>query len=198
VTSVANDHLFMNPSASAVPWGDVPAWVALGLTVLGMLVGGLWAMRSDRRTRHAEEGAEEARAGAASLEVSLQSIAETLAAIEAARRADRTAAAEPQDAVSIRVGNAVAPANGVPRFNLEYVRGRAYRLRNVGGMTATGVTIDPTRLPIVANRLPRDVTLEPFRSTETFILQGAMQAPLPAEILVRCNELNEAVVLPIP
>lgn len=164
--------------------GSIPAWGALLISAVAVVQS--W--RANRRAR-------EARAGNDSLETSLQRIADTF--VESHQRTE-------QDLLKRRTTEFSHSRfderrrTAVPEFNLEFVRGHAYRIRNVGLGIATGVTVLRDKLPAVANRLPANVTLNPFESTETFILQGAMQAPLPGEISIVCNEVPEPVLLQIP
>lgn len=141
-------------------WGDAPAWVAILISVLV----GLWTWWSDRKRR-------QDRAGFASVEESLQRIAESMS--------EQTAGAPP--AVD---------------FAIEYRSGSTYALRNVGTLTATGVTIDPASLQI-ARRLPDGITLKPMQSHE-FLAIGAWGAPVPGEVTVSCNEWPQPRQLPMP
>jgi hypothetical protein len=165
---------------------------------LGGIAGAYIARLARRDARAAEQSAAEARAGADSLEVSTQRMADSLQALIQMEERRWRRFQQFSDLGSPGHDPADDQRNLRPSFSLEYVRGHAYRLRNTGPVAATGVTISPEGLPLVADRLPRDVDLDAFRSTEMFILQGAMQAPLPGEVVVTCNELDSPAVLPIP
>jgi hypothetical protein len=200
-------HLLLFATCAADS-GSVTDWLPGVLGVVGALtgVGGVLVSVLARRDAAASaRAAEEARAGADSLEVSVQRIADTLADQNERQHQRGEAMRHLEPGFTVTSGrkrpidvNDLPTDGPLPAFNLEFVRGHAYRLRNTGAIAATGVSVSPEGLPVVANRLPRDVVIEPFRSTETFILQGAMGAPLPGEIAVTCNELSNPVVIPIP
>jgi hypothetical protein len=79
------------------------------------------------------------------------------------------------------------------------VSGHAYRLRNVGVVRANGVTVTLEQFPqALTRRLPSGVDLAPFASTDSFVIQGSMQAPAPGEVLVTCDQLSEPVRVPLP
>lgn len=156
----------------------VDAW-ALTLSIvvaIGSTAGGFW---NAHQARKALSAAEEARAGADSLEVSLQRIAEIMSRREPAA-ARGSAAAEPTVA-----------------FNIEYVRGALYRLRNLGPSTATNVAIEVPPTGVI-NRMPESPTvLPPFGSVQFFVAPSFAH-PVPGEITVTCDELDGPIVVPMP
>lgn len=158
-------------------WGDVPAWVAVAIS----LVAAVHSWLSGRR-------AAQASAGAASLEVSLQRIADSLAA--ASRQStDRPAGGRDTEASSA--------AN--PSFNVEFVTGHSYRLRNVGPQEVTNVAVSVGDFPVeLARRLPAGVDLPPMGSTDSFVIQGSWQSPAPGEVSVACDQLAQPLTVPLP
>lgn len=86
---------------------------------------------------------------------------------------------------------------GEPAFTVEYVRGRAYRLRNVSLRHLSDVTVSTPGFDL-AHGLPTGIALAPFESSERFVIQGALQMPAPGEVRVICAELDEPVVVPLP
>lgn len=161
-------------------WGDVPAWVAVVVSLVAMARA--WA---------AERRAREATAGAASVEVSLERIADLLE-----RRAPDGEAVAPR---SLRAGAPQARrlARG-PEFTVELLQAGTYRLRNVGDTVATGLTVS-RELPggSVAD-LSGSERLPPLASTEPFRVARSWRSPAPAELLVRCEQLPGGVSVPLP
>lgn len=164
-------------------WGDVPAWVAIGVSLAAS--GQSW--RAERRAR-------EATAGAASLEVSLQRIADALDRSWAAAPPRSSAAASSQWRVS--ASESAAP---LPEFGVEFVSGHAYRLRNVSTVRATGVTVTIEQSPAgMARELPAKLDLPPLASTGPFLIIGSRRSQTPGEVLVTCDQLSEPVRVPLP
>lgn len=175
-------------------WGDVPAWAAIAVSLVAL--GRSW--QAERRAR-------EATAGAASLEVSLQRIADALDRTRVTEhRSSATAASEPRgsavrSAASKPRGSAVGSAAPLPEFNIEFVTGHRYRLRNVSTVRATGVTVTVEQFPAGRTRdLPNDVELAPLASAGSFLIEASAQTRTPAEVLVTCDQLPEPVRVPLP
>jgi hypothetical protein len=168
-------------------WGDVPAWLALVVSLIA--IGRSW--RAERRAR-------EATAGAASLEVSLQRIADALdrSRVNTPQHGSSVASAQPETRAPRSPAGGSAPP--LPEFNVEFVSGHAYRLRNVSTMRATGVTVTLEHARGVTRNLPADAELPPLASTGPFLIQGSLQAPAPGEVLVTCDQLPEPVRVPLP
>lgn len=164
-------------------WGDVPAWVAIVLSAVSMLQ----AWRARRQAR-------EATAGAASLEVSLQRIADALerSALGRQPRSKAAATAEPP-------AEGLESAAPLPEFTVEFVSGHTYRLRNVSTVRATGVRVTVEGHPEGFTRgLPANVELAPLASTDPFLITGSWQTGVPGEVLVACDQLPEPVRAPLP
>jgi hypothetical protein len=152
-------------------WGDVPAWVAIAISI----AAGLRAWWAGRRAR-------EAMAGTASLEVSLQRIADIM-----------------QKGQTLRVHAEALSAPPRPAFTVEFVSDHSYRLRNVGDSLATGVTLNLPDFPAGSTRaLPDDVELPPLASTALFVIRGAWGDPVPGDVTVECDQLTEPVRVPLP
>ncbi|MEO8851067.1 MAG: hypothetical protein ABI360_04985 [Allobranchiibius sp.] len=159
-------------------WGDVPAWVAIAISI----VAGTYSWWSSRK-------AAQASAGAASLEVSLQRIADSLAA--SAARPPATNTADKRSAELSSAGN--------PSFNIEFVAGHSYRLRNVGSEEATNVTVTVGAFPVGRTRgLPTGVDLAPMASTDTFVIRGSWQSPAPGEVTVTCEQIAQPLKVLLP
>lgn len=152
-------------------WGDVPAWVAVVIS----LVATARAWAADRRAR-------EATAGAASVEVSLDRIADLL---------------ERQQSRRDQVGTRSLPAAG-PEFTAELLQGGRYRLRNVGAEVATGLTVSVDHPDRLVADLPDGVRLPPLASTEPFRVSSAWGEAEPGDLLVRCDQLPSGVTVLLP
>jgi len=152
-------------------WGDVPGWVAIAISI----AAGLSAWWASKR-------AGEATAGAASLEVSLQRIADIM---------------QKSQRLSPHAEARSAPPR--PAFTVEFVSGHSYRLRNVGDALATGVTLKLPDFPAGLTRaLPDDSELPPLASTGPFVIQGAWGNPAPGDVRVECDQLAEPVRVQLP
>ena len=152
-------------------WGDVPAWVAIAISIAAGL-SAWWASKQAR----------EATAGTASLEVSLQRIADII---------------QKSQALSPHAEALSAPPR--PAFTVEFVSGHSYRLRNVGDAVASGVTLKLPDFPAGLTRaLPNDAELHPLASTGPFVIQGAWGNPAPGDVRVECDQLAEPVRVPLP
>ncbi|HEY0166758.1 MAG TPA: hypothetical protein VGB75_06915 [Jatrophihabitans sp.] len=164
-------------------WGDVPAWVAIAVSLAA--VGQSW--RAERRAR-------EATAGAASLEVSLQRIADALDRSRAGASPQSSAATSMQPRASS--DGSAAP---LPEFSVEFVSGHAYRVRNVSTVRATGVSVSIEQSPAgMARELPAGVDLAPLASTAPFLIIDSWQHQAPGEVLVTCDQLPGLVRAPLP
>lgn len=164
-------------------WGDVPAWLALVVS----LVATARAWSAERRAR-------EATAGAASVEVSLERIADLLE-----RRPSRD---DPVGTRSLRAPEALPGAGRadgpVPDFTVELLQGGRYRLRNVGAAAATGLTVSPAPPGRAVADLTEVARLPPLASTAPFRVAGPWSSPAPAGLLVRCDQLPDGVGVPLP
>lgn len=168
-------------------WGDVPAWGAIVVSLIS--IGQSW--RAGRKAR-------EATAGAASLEVSLQRIADALdrSRVRAPQHSRSAASSQPTGSVA---KSTAPPSLPLPEFNVEFVSGHAYRLRNVSTVRATGVTVTLEHFPQGLTRhLPADAELPPLASTGPFLIQGSRQTPAPGKVLVTCDQSREPVRVPLP
>lgn len=161
-------------------WGDVPAWVA----VVVSLVATARAWSADRRAR-------EATAGAASVEVSLERIADLLE-----RQSPRDEAVGTRS-LGAPGGRPAAEARS-PEFTVELLQGGRHRLRNVGTAAATGLTVSVEHPDHLVADLPDGVRLPPLASTEPFRVTGSWRSPAPAALLVRCDQLPDGAVVPLP
>ena len=152
-------------------WGNVPGWFAVAISI----GAGLRAWWAGKRAR-------EAMAGTASLQVSLQRIADIM-----------------QKNQPRRAGAEVSSAPPSPAFTLEFVFGHTYRLRNVGNLLATGVTLNLPGFPAELTRaLPDDAELPPLGSTGPFLIQGTWGTPSPGDAMVECDQLAEPVRVLLP
>lgn len=139
------------------------------------IAAGLRAWWAGKRAR-------EAMAGKASLEVSLQRIADIM-----------------QEGQTLRAHEGARSAPPKPAFTVEFVSGHSYRLRNVGDALATAVTLNLPDSPAGLTRsLPNDAKLPPLASTGPFLIQGAWGTPAPGDVTVECDQLAEPVRVPLP
>ncbi|HEX8079389.1 MAG TPA: hypothetical protein VF557_04195 [Jatrophihabitans sp.] len=165
-------------------WGDVPAWLAIAVSLAAL--GRSW--QAERRAR-------EATAGAASLEVSLQRIAD---ALDRSRVNAPPSQGSATGSLEVR-GSASDSAPPLPEFSAEFVSGHSYRLRNVSTVRATGVTVTLEQFPQgMARNLPAEVELPPLASAGPFLIIGSWQSPAPTDVLVTCDQLSDPVRVPLP
>lgn len=167
-------------------WGDVPSWLVLAATA----AGAIWAWRNSRGAQaDAKRALDEAAAARAANErqakaqESMAGTQEHLA--EIADRRLRHALAT----------GSVSPAEPEVAFELEWLGGHAYALRNTGTGTATGVTVEDAGGIMIDP--PAGVTLGPLRS-HRFHAAATLARPLPSEIEVRCNEIPSPIVVRWP
>lgn len=159
-------------------WGDAPTWVA-SLAAVAV------AVRAELKARRAEREAREAR------EINTrQAVAqERMVAI-----ADQRLKLAEDAALGAAAGTSSEPEVA---FEVEWLGGNTYALRNIGTGTATGVTVDPAAFSPVTGGLPDGQTLGPLRS-HRILAVPTMGHPLPTEIEVRANELLSPSVVRWP
>lgn len=165
-------------------WGDVPAWLAIAVSLVAL--GRSW--QAERRAR-------EATAGAASLEVSLQRIAD---ALDRSRVNAPPSQGSATGSLEVR-GSTSGSAPLLPEFSAEFVSGHSYRLRNVSTVRATGVTVRPEQAAEGQTRdLPTEVELPPLASAGPFLIEAGAQTRASAAVLVTCDQLSDPVRVPLP
>ncbi len=161
-------------------WGTVAGWAAVVISALS-------ALQSWRATRQAAQ----ARDGAASVEVSLERIADALAARQRAPGRGGLRARREGDHEGEQEG---APEGGVPAFTVELLTRGGYRLRNVSFVPATRVTV---AAPSGGAALAAEVELGPLASTEPFDLPPARRGG-PTRLTVTCTEIPDGVEVALP
>lgn len=82
-------------------------------------------------------------------------------------------------------------------WDLERPGKTRFVLRNIGTDIATGVTIDPEQFKGFARQLPTNAAVRPGASVE-FLVFTAMGAPLPNEVWVSWDGIDEPIAIPIP
>lgn len=175
-------------------WEIGAAWAG----VLVAVVFGIANLYRSKATRQAAataiERSEEALAAYSSMARSLDAIAEnTQSHPRPGPRGVRSDQGSPSD----------PPTQGdegtqttKPAWNIEYRTGQAYALRNLRAEPSTHVMIDAGTS--IARNLPQPpgVRLEPNQA-HTFMLIGAMGAPLPTDVVITCAELGaQRVAIP--
>lgn len=157
-------------------WGDVAGWLAV---VLALISAG-WATVNSRIARKDASRAIEATERQAAAQERQMEAQERLVAIFD----ERLSAAQEGTAVD-------APA---VTFELEYVDGKAYVLRNMGTQEATDVRIEGLDSLIVRN-LPDRVKLGPLQGYR-FLVFRHMGSIEPTEIRVTARQMPQPQVLP--
>ena len=150
-------------------FGDVPAWIALVLSLLALLRN--W--RSSKWEKQSAEAADRSANEAARANLIAQ------------RALDQRAAQSEEES-----------AAGV-RWRIEKGGGASYVLRNTGTSTADHVYVDEARAPGINRRLPSDSVIQPGAGHE-MLLQGSWQHPLPTELYVRWAGHDAWVAVPLP
>src|SRR5881392_2035264 len=162
-------------------WGDAPAWVALVLSAVAVWVS--CRARGDGR-RSADAAEESARQAVRSADAALRS-----AAAEEATLAEQRRAAEEQ--------RQAAEEAARPRVQLviQRVGGNEYRVRNIGGAVAAGVTFE--RVDNFGALVPGPFDLPPGGS-KGFVLFSMDELPLPGELRVTWAGQDTPVPLQVP
>lgn len=160
-----------------------PEWIAVGLSLTGMvgsLVAALWALRERKRAGEAadrsESRAEESLDALQSMDGSLQRIAMNFAA---------------RSLPSMQTSS----APGVD-FLVEHRGKGTFVLRNVGVDAATNVSVSvPQR--VITRDLPDGVDLQVGQGHQ-FLVIATMQSPSAVDVTVSCNELEHPIFVPLP
>lgn len=160
-----------------VDWGDAPAWAALVISAVAVVL----ATRGQRRSNAAADRS--ALASERSVAASERSAvaAEQAVAIQAQQVAEASAAAAPKVELVIQRGS-----------------GSAYLLRNVGQLAATGIVADLAAAGSHADDLPAGIDLVPKQAFK-MILEGSFDTPaLPDELWLRWDGQPDFVAVPMP
>lgn len=124
------------------------------------------------------------------------------AAIRSANAAEKAAALSESPMLtraseSTSTGAREAPKKQDVRWKIEHVRDALWMLRNVGSVTATGVTADESAFDGVARQLPNDAAVRPGASVE-FLLIEVWGSTMPHELWLTWDGEDEPVAVPIP
>lgn len=82
-------------------------------------------------------------------------------------------------------------------FAVEHASGDLFRLRNTGGLEATGVTVDPGNLPPLSRQIPTNHDLVP-NETVQMSLRASSGGHIPGELLVTWDGQPTPVRVPMP
>lgn len=96
---------------------------------------------------------------------------------------------------SMKKTGALPPGTPDVAFELDYYDGDSWVLRNVGTKEATGVRVEG--VPPVTREVPDGISLGPLRGHK-FMMVGTLGGPVPHEIFVSADQLENAVALPVP
>jgi len=187
-----------------VDWGDAPAWAAVGIAILALIIAALSAGLSWKSLRWEQQGADAA-----------------LRSAEAAERANRlteqrTGGRKPdgksgrwpvQRTISRPFRHSVGGSSRYTQrktqeapnvtFEIERRSGNRYVLRNTGTATADHVQVDATQAGPTARNLPRDSVIRPGEGTD-ILLAGTWGHPTPNQLYVRWAGQPEWVAVPMP
>jgi hypothetical protein len=175
-----------------VDWGDAPAWAAVIVAVLALIISCCSALLSWKSLRWERLSAEAATRSA-----------------EAAERANRLA----ERAVEQRLqppGIASEGPVGAPiierapdvSWRIERPGENRYVLRNTGSDVAEHVEVDPSQAGPIARNLPQDAVIRPGEGADMLIM-GTWGKPVPNQLYVRwagwptrlgCSAYNLTVV----
>lgn len=78
-------------------------------------------------------------------------------------------------------------------WDIEYVAGDMYRLRNLGTGRATGVSFDDSTLPSACVLPPGGETIGPLRSYD-FYMADEIGSTIPGELAISSDQLGNSVV----
>lgn len=167
---------------------DWAAWTGDAVAVIALLASVLSTKQSRASRRVAGQARQNAEAIGRSMEISMQKMAESLAALAEQQpqtgQLPATAATEPRP----------------PSFTIESAGGASYRLRNVSVVPATGVTFQvPEHHRVVGNEEAITVDLGPFQSVSFLMSPGAYDQVEPlGEIAVSCDQVDGPIFVPVP
>lgn len=154
-------------------WGDIPAWVALGVALTALAVS--WRSMAWQKQ---------------SAQAAVQSANEAARANLIAERALEARAADASDRLD---GQADHRPPHVA-WRLEKGDGAAYVLRNVG--TDVAEHVYAAEISGLTRNLPQDSVVRPGAGHK-MMLKGSMQHPLPTEINLRWAGQDDWVAVPL-
>lgn len=181
-------------------WEVGAAWAGVAVSIIFGIVNSYRSRSTKRAAARAEQRSEEALAVNRSMEKSLSQIAQSFS------RQDLQGPSGPQGPQGAPGGQGPQGHQGAPGaqvtgarqpgWNIEYRGGQRYALRNVGAGLASHVTIDAGL--VVARDLPdgAGISLAPGQA-HSFMIIGTLQASVPTDVLVTCDELEPQHV-PVP
>lgn len=162
-------------------WGDVPAWAAIGISVLALMVSVWSATLSWKSLRWERLSAEAAGRSADAAER-----ANRLAEVAVAGRFDRVPTEHE------------IPAGTSPdvSWRIERPSENRYILRNTGTATANHVAVDPGQAGPITRHLPTDSVIRPGEGADMLIM-GTWGHPVPNQLYVRWEGQPDWVAVPI-
>lgn len=183
---------------SGVDWGDAPAWAAVVVAVLALLISVGSAVLSWKSLRWEQLNAEAALRSAEAAER-----ANRFAELAVQRQLDASPGESGTDEPQIGVPEiSTNPSLSVPgqpsdvRWRIENPSGNRYVLRNTGTSVAEHVEVDAAGAGPVSRNLPRDSTIRPGEGHDMLIM-GTWGHPVPNQLYVRWQGQPEWTAVPI-
>lgn len=167
---------------------DASDWIAIASAVIA-IPSAVVAVQSLLRSRTAKEEAEKADQNAKEA----VAVNERMAAAQ-----ERIAVASERRIEELLAGRSISSEPKIA-WEIEWRGGSSYVLRNLGTDIATGVLLEPDDANMIVSRNVRngEISIGPLQSYQ-FGLAPSLASPLPAEIMVRCNEMPVPVAVRIP
>ncbi|WP_407553102.1 hypothetical protein QOM21_23975 [Streptomyces sp. Pv4-95] len=183
---------------AGVQYGDIAAWVGVLLSLFFSVTAFIQGRTQSNAAKEAAEAthrqAEAAERRAIAVETALLSVMTQLAEREPRQRAEGKFKGR-----RLKGGDAMPPPERTDEVEwvVERRSKHVFALRNVGAAMATGVRIDPERIPASALNVPENATVPPGQAIE-LVMAASFGSPLPGEIWVAWNGHDEPVAVPVP
>jgi len=81
-------------------------------------------------------------------------------------------------------------------WEIQHVHKSKFQLVNVGTETATGVTLNPSGVPLI-RQPPQDVTIRGNGGYVEFLMAGSNDGPIPTEIEVSWDGPGSPAIVPV-
>lgn len=167
-------------------WGDAPAWVAVGVAVLALLISVGSAVLSWKSLQWERLNAES-----------------TSRSADAAERAERRAELALRQNVELTgipsaeaFGSATLTQSPNVSWRIEKPEGARHVLRNTGTDVAEHVEVDASQAGPITRNLPRDATIRPGEGHE-MLIKGTWGHPVPNQLYVRWGGHPDWLAVPL-
>jgi hypothetical protein len=188
---VLTSVVFILATRTGIDWGDAPAWVAFGVSMLSTFA----AMHSARSSRTAAKAAEtSAQAGVRQAAAAEEQLVLSRRALELAEQQALTGNPLRTDLLQEALTPQQAP---YVAWWIEQRSRNTYALRNIGTDTAYDVEIDQSRIQCVVRGATKADEIAPDASVE-IILMPMMGAPKPNELWIRWRDHPEWQAVRVP